>query len=431
MDGSDKKTIWLIGTLSPSLPEGFVTIQDVLRVYYFHRLEIKLEKKSCISNLSKNLHAHYLNVGVTTIAPKDISRKIVKAIGDHESYKKSMYRENQTQRCNEEKFIDFLNERFEIFPKTNYHPNKKSKLESLTSEIFEPSSSEVQRSNANLEADESNFEAFDLDSDGEANNNDKDGANDADFESTLSKYQRRQLLNEPIAKEQGIIQKIIDSPEVSSVLDRTGYSAPKFSLLCAAMAGAVGENVTDCSLSSATCYRRRKMHRDLIVTTIKDDYISTSKSSLVLHWDGKKLEDTTNDNLALRKKKVEKLAVVVSGTTGQKIITVAKTENGTGIVISDTVFEHIVDWKLLESVVAVCTDTTATNTGHENGSVVLFQLLAGRNMLYFACRHHVDELTIGAVFVGLFGESTGPSPTMFEQFKNDWHMINQLSFKVS
>lgn len=315
-----------------------------------------------------------------------------------------------------------MGERFEILPKTNYHRNKKLKLESLTPEIFEPNPSEVQQS-ANLEAnaDETYLEAFE-----EVKNDNTDGADDTDFVSTLSKYQRRQLLNEPTAKEQSIIQKIIDCPEVSSVLDRTGYTAPKFSLLCAAMAGAVGENVIDCTMSSATCYRRRDMHLDLIFKTIKDDYTSTSKSNLVIHWDGKKLDDTTNDNLALRNKKVERLAVVVSGITGQKIATVAKTENGQGIVMSsDTVFEYLVDWKLIESVVAVCTDTTVSNTGHENGFVVPFQRLAGRNMLYFACRHHVDELTIDVVFIGLFGESTEASPELFTQFKNDWHLIDQ------
>lgn len=109
----------------------------------------------------------------------------------------------------------------------------------------------------------------------------------------------------------------------------------------------------------------------------------------------------------------------------------AKTENGTGVVIADTVYEHVTEWKLLKSIVAVCTDTTASNTDTSNGSVVLFQQLANRNMIYFACRHHVDEVTIGGVFIGLFGESSGPSPEMLEYFKNDWHLINQASFKVS
>lgn len=96
--------------------------------------------------------------------------------------------------------------------------------------------------------------------------------------------------------------------------------------------------------------------------------IGSTKSNLVLHWDGKKLEDTTNDNLALRVKKVERLAVVVSGINGQKIVTIAKTENGTGVVISDTVYEHVIEWKLLDSVVAICT----ANTGPNGGSVPSF-----------------------------------------------------------
>lgn len=218
---------------------------------------------------------------------------------------------------------------------------------------------------------------------------------------------------------------------MSSVLDRTGISAPKFTLLCAAMAGAVGENIMESTLSTSTCYRRRKIHRDMIVTIIKDDFISSSKSNLVLHWDGKKLQDTTNDDIALSKKKVERLAVVVSGIEVQKIITIAKTEDGSGVVTADAVYEHVADWNLLDAIIDICTDTTPANTGTTNGSVVLYQQLVNRNLLYFACRHHVDELTIGGVFTGLFGGTTGPSPELFEAFKSDWHHVNQASFKVS
>lgn len=47
-------------------------------------------------------------------------------------------------------------------------------------------------------------------------------------------------------------------------------------------------------------------------------------------------------------------------------------------------------------------------------------------MLYFACRHHVDELVIGGVYAGLFNDPSGPCPELFEGFRNDWHLIDQV-----
>lgn len=129
--------------------------------------------------------------------------------------------------------------------------------------------------------------------------------------------------------------------------------------------------------------------------------------------------------------KVERMAVVVTGVNVEKIITIAKTEDGCGITISDTVYEHVIDWRISDAIAAICTDTTATNTGQTNGSVILFQKKMNRNILYFACRHHFLELIIGAIFQLLFGESTGTSPSLFENFKRDWNEVNQSSFEVS
>lgn len=215
-----------------------------------------------------------------------------------------------------------------------------------------------------------------------------------------------------------------------SALDRTFTSTSKFTILCAAIAVAVDENLNDRVLSESTVDRRRIFYRDRIVTVIKNEFLSTVKSPLVIHWDGKKLKDTTNDDLALRNKKVERMAVVASGLRVEKIITIAKTSDGTGLVTADTAYEHVVDWAISDAIVFLCTDTTAANTGMTNGAVVLFQKKMKRNILYLACRHHFLELVIGSIFVLLFGESTGPSPEIFENFRRDWSMVKQKSFQV-
>ncbi|XP_037030592.1 uncharacterized protein LOC119070384 [Bradysia coprophila] len=61
--------------------------------------------------------------------------------------------------------------------------------------------------------------------------------------------------------------------------------------------------------------------------------------------------------------------------------------------------------------------------------VFCFKKKLERNVIYLACRHHVLEIKIGAVFVMLFGETTGPLTPMFENFRRDWSQIDKTLFK--
>lgn len=96
-------------------------------------------------------------------------------------------------------------------------------------------------------------------------------------------------------------------------------------------------------------------------------------------------------------------------------------DNENGIVTVEAFYEHVIEWNLLDAIVAICTDTTASNTGTCNGSVVLFQSLTNRKMLYFACRLH--EVMISGVFNGLFGEGSSRVPL----YSNILNAIGTLS----
>ncbi|KAJ6647989.1 hypothetical protein Bhyg_03214, partial [Pseudolycoriella hygida] len=147
-----------------------------------------------------------------------------------------------------------------------------------------------------------------------------------------------------------------------------------------------------------------------------------------MHWDGKKLKDKTNEDKKLRNTLVDRTAVVLSGIDTEKIVTVARAENGKGLVAAYIVYENVQKWNCLESIIAKCTDTTFANTGCTNGAVVLFEKLMKKNLLYLACRHHMFELVIGAIFIQLFEETTAPSSPMFENFKRDWCLIDESKF---
>lgn len=140
------------------------------------------------------------------------------------------------------------------------------------------------------------------------------------------RYTRNQNFQSP--KSPNFIEQSMASADVFSTLERIQLSSPKFTMLCASMARASKINLEECVLLTSTVARRKVSHRDTITTIVKDGFSSTIKSGLVVHFDGKKLKDTTNEDKKFRNKLVERIAVVVAGIDTEKIVTVAKAENG-------------------------------------------------------------------------------------------------------
>jgi len=74
-------------------------------------------------------------------------------------------------------------------------------------------------------------------------------------------------------------------------------------------------------------------------------------------------------------------------------------------------------------------DTTASNKGSTSGACILLEQKLQRNLLHFACRHHVHKLIIGGVFTALFGPSRSPNIALFERFQSFWPSIDQQDYK--
>lgn len=88
------------------------------------------------------------------------------------------------------------------------------------------------------------------------------------------------------------------------------------------------------------------------------------------------------------------------------------------------------EWGLGERVVALCFDTTASNTGRHSGACCLIERALQKDLLYMACRHHIMELIIGAAFEKTVGtSSTGPDILLFKRFREQWQFIDPDSFK--
>ena len=130
------------------------------------------------------------------------------------------------------------------------------------------------------------------------------------------------------------------------------------------------------------------------------------------------MKDTTN--LEDQQSNTDRLAVVVSRRDVEKIIGIVKIASGTGTAQARATFQLLSLWDVSGDVVGMCFDTTSrSNTGRFSGACVMLEKLMNRNLMYFACRHHVHEIIISEVFTILLGPSRGSNIALFERFRNN------------
>lgn len=163
---------------------------------------------------------------------------------------------------------------------------------------------------------------------------------------------------------------------------------------------------------------------------MKNEYTDSINHGLVIHWNRKKMRDSTNPNRELRKQKIERLGIAVSGNGEHKTLSMKKLDNGTGESTATAVFNVVKEYKATKHIIGMSTDTTGSNTGDKKGACVLFEKEMGRKILYLSCRHHIYEVLIGGVFEKLFGKSKGPENNMFQQFQEHWPSINKQQVNI-
>ena len=148
---------------------------------------------------------------------------------------------------------------------------------------------------------------------------------------------------------------------------------------------------------------------------------------LTVHWDGKLLKESTTH------KHVDRLPVLVSGAAVEQLLGVPKLSSGTGKEQASAVLHCLAEWGVGSPVVALCFDTTASNTGRHAGACTLVELIErglDKNLIFLACRHHILELVVGAAFEKTaIGVSSGPEILIFKRFKDRWLLVDHESFR--
>ena len=84
--------------------------------------------------------------------------------------------------------------------------------------------------------------------------------------------------------------------------------------------------------------------------------------------------------------------------------------------MTQTIYNTLWNWKLENLICEMWFDTTNFNTGRNSGACVLEQLLK-RNLLSFACRHHILEIVLGADVLEYIGTTLLSDFRIFKRFQ--------------
>ena len=109
--------------------------------------------------------------------------------------------------------------------------------------------------------------------------------------------------------------------------------------------------------------------------------ILTEEKNFCLHFDGKRLE------------KIEYQVVCLKSSTREIRLGIARCKSGSSQDIYEALFKIIDEYDAWSSITMIICDTTAVNTGHNNGVVVRIQRkMASKNIgipQYIGCQHHI------------------------------------------
>lgn len=116
----------------------------------------------------------------------------------------------------------------------------------------------------------------------------------------------------------------------------------------------------------------------------------------------------------------DRVPILVTAYGEEQLLGVPELNSSTGREQAESVVALCDKWGITCKVCGLVFDTTAHNSGHMSGAAVLIQELMGKELLCFACRHHILELVLGAAFVAAVGDSNSPTIPIFLRFKNAW-----------
>ncbi|KAG0728124.1 hypothetical protein GWK47_033149 [Chionoecetes opilio] len=178
---------------------------------------------------------------------------------------------------------------------------------------------------------------------------------------------------------------------------------------------AAGGDMSEVVASPATIKRHRKSDKKQKAAEIRAK--KTKPKYPVLHWDGKIIEYALGMHDDCN-------AVVLSGPgdcpptfLGAPIV-----KRGTGQELCTKCLEILAVYDIpIESIIAAVFDTTASNTGIQQGCCIRLEQAIQHAILWNACRHHMAELHVKHMWSGFMPAIKGPEEPMFKRFQK-WYL---------
>ena len=117
------------------------------------------------------------------------------------------------------------------------------------------------------------------------------------------------------------------------------------------------------------------------------------------------------------------MAVLASHGNQSKLLGTTSFDRGTGLQ-AEAIKEILDDWEITEKCVAMCCDTTASNTGKFSGACILLKAQLDRSLLWTACRHHELQVILVNEFRCIFASFTGPQIELIKRLKDNWQSVD-------
>ena len=207
--------------------------------------------------------------------------------------------------------------------------------------------------------------------------------------------------------------------QLALTLDRTGTSSRTAEVILKAAANSWNLGSESVACDNSTIIRTRNRFRKESANNRQTEF--RMKTPGVVHFDSKLLPSIDNKGAGGN---VDRLPVVVPGQDVEELLGVPKFDQSSGLKIAESVVECVKEWHLEDNIVAMCFDTTSVNTGPVRGACQYILQFLEKDLLYFPCQHHIDEIVLKDVFGVLFGPSSGPEYPLFRRFQAKWHSID-------
>ncbi|XP_044593839.1 uncharacterized protein LOC123271268 [Cotesia glomerata] len=413
---SKNQHVYLVGFQSSALNKRKLPSQrQVLSVFFYNLNFLKQSVRESARNVLNEVNDIWSLTGIPVIKSCNAISKIVRLHNEWILLKKNKSRNTQTQKSKEKRFSLKLDQIFDLALQKSFNQLTETQKEFLSNERRAHRSSPIIfETNSQTDSDEELTRSF---SGLSTSTGSKSFPSSGELKREISNFE-----NELPSRLRPKKKKNVIDEKLVATLDRTQTSDRMAAYLVNSVAKNFDVDVDKINTSRSSLRRHRMHQRQATAKNLKEKIIFPS--CLVLHWDGKLLDDSESV------KKVERLPVIVTGLDFEHILGVPKLVTGDSKNQTDAIIKLLDEWKIKNKIKALCFDTAAVNTGLNNGTCTQLERELNRNLLHLGCRHHIYELVLRSVAETCWPVTSGPNVAIFNRFKNNWENINKEEFET-